>query len=242
MCLHLWLWKCKTCWSKLKEAWIKLSSAICDLNNVISSSWCSCSGQLTIKYAEESGRHSNWIQFLFEAENSWRSDQNVGFERKRRNMYIVVLSEKSGKREITIVVLSATKGCLCLCLLLFRQEDPRRPGCQNVDGRKSFFLELHSLFWDGVLHASCLLRPTFTQFPDPGSINGLVTRPHQSHQGWHQFSPQKNEETRIVFTLNNFKVALEVPNENCMHFRFIIISVSSYFLILFDVVLVFPPQ
>ena len=56
-----------------------------------------------------SGRHSNSIQFLFEAEISWFSDQNVRFERKQRNMYIEVLSEKSGK----IVVLPTTKGCLC---------------------------------------------------------------------------------------------------------------------------------
>ena len=150
---------------------------------------------------------------------------------KQRNMYIEVLSEKSGK----IVVLPTTKGCLCSDRKI--QDDP---AVKTLTGENLFFWSF-ILFSETVLHASCLLRPTFTQFPDPGSINGLVTRPHQSHQGWHQFSPQKNEETRIVFTLNNFKVALEVPNENCMHFRFIIISVSSYFLILFNVVLVFPP-
>ena len=201
MCLHLWLWKCKTCWSKLKEAWIKLSSAICDLNNVISSSWCSCSGQLTIKYAEESGRHSNWIQFLSEAENSWLSDQNVGFERKRRNMYIVVLSEKSGKREITIVVLSATKGCLCLCLLLFRQEDPRRPGCQNVDGRKSFFLELHSLFWDG---AARFLLVTTNIHPIP--------RPDLHQWACYASAPITSRLTPI-FTTKKWR------NQNCFYFK-----------------------
>ena len=106
-----------------------------------------------------SGRHSNSIQFLFEAEISWFSDQNVRFERKRRNVYIVKVP--------------AAKGCL------FGQENPTRPGCQI---RENFFF--HSfLFFKTVCTASSLLRPTFTQFPDPPSINGLVTPPHQSHQG-----------------------------------------------------------
>ena len=237
MCLHLWLWKCKTCWSKLKEAWIKLSSAICDLNNVISSSWCSCSGQLTIKYAEESGRHSNWIQFLSEAENSWLSDQNVRFERKRRNMYVEVLSEKSGKREITIVVLPTTKGCLCSDRKI--QDDP---AVKTLTGENLFF-------WSFILFSEtvcCTLLACYDQHSPnsqtrPPSMGLLRVRTNHIKVDTN-FHHKKNEETRIVFTLNNFKVALEVPNENCMHFRFIIISLSSYFLILFDVVLVFPPQ
>lgn len=83
-----------------------------------------------------SGRHSNSIQFLFEAEISWFSDQNVRFERKRRNVYIVKVP--------------AAKGCL------FRQENPRRLGCQNGE---NFFLPFFSPF----LRRCALLLPCYDQ-------------------------------------------------------------------------------
>ena len=102
------------------------------------------------------------------------SDQNFRFERTWKNRCTYYYNQG-------------------FCLLIFG----RRPRPRNWL-RKPFLSELHSfLFSEG---ASLLVTATFTQFPDPPSINGLVTRPHQSHQGWHQFS-QSTKRRRNQLTL-----------------------------------------